>query len=140
MRGLSPGESRRELDELGQRAAEVVAQEIVNQVEHILGRKRAVAAVPRVAPTAQAGVGTSCACASGIPITQVKIGGVSVGLVALEPIFEQFCQEGRQNGPGFDEEILKAVKLYNYIPARAEKFYKAALLEEYEKFCRRKGG
>lgn len=140
MRGLSSGENRRELDESGQQAAEVVAQEIVNQVERIVERKKAVAAAPRVAATAPAGAGTACACASGISITQVKIGGVSVGLVALEPIFEQFYQEGRHDGPGLDEEILKTVKLYNYIPATAEELYKATLLEEYKKFCRRKGG
>ncbi len=140
MRGLSSGQSRHELDEAGQRAAKVVAQEILNQVERIVGRKRAVPAVPRATATAPAGAGTACACASGIPVTQVNIGGVSVGLVALEPIFEQFYQEGPENGPGIDEEILKTVKLYNYIPAKAEELYKASLLEEYGKFCRRKGG
>lgn len=140
MLGLSSGQSRRELDEAGQRAAEAVAQEIVNQVEHIMGEKRAVADVPRVAATAPASAGTTCACASGIPITQVEIDGISVGLVALEPIFEHFYQEGRQDALGLDEEILKTVKLYNYIPPTAEESYKAALLEEYEKFCRGKGG
>lgn len=140
MRGLSPGENRHELDEAGQQAAEVVAQEIVNQVERILGRKRAVAAVAGVAETAPAGAGTACACTSGIPMTQVKIGDVSVGLVALEPIFEQFHQEGRQDGPGLDEDLMKNVKLYNYVPPSAEERYKAALLEEYERFCRHKRG
>jgi len=139
-RGLSPSKSRHELDAAGERAAEVVAEEIVNQVERILGGKRAVAAVPGVAATEPAGAGTACACTSGIPMTQVKIGDVSVGLVALEPIFEQFYQEGRRDGPGLDEEILKTVKLYNYVPANAEELYKATLLEEYEKFCRRKRG
>jgi len=139
MRGLSPGQSRRELDETAQRAAEVVAQEIVNQVERILGKEKIVAAVPGVEETAPAGAGTACACVSGIPMTQVKIGDVSVGLVALEPIFEQFYQEGRQDGPGLDEDLMKSVKLYNYVPPGAEERYKTALLEEYEKFCRRKG-
>ena len=140
MRGLSPGENRHELDEAGLRATVVVAAEIAYQVERIMAKRRAVADVLRVAATAPAGAGAACACASGISITQVEIGGVSVGLVALEPIFEQFYQEGRHDGPGLDEEILKTVKLYNYIPATAEELYKDALLEEYEKFCRRKGG
>ncbi len=139
MRGLSPGQDRHELDEEGRRAAEVVAQEIVNQVERILGKEKAVAAVREIAATAPAGAGTACACASGIPITQVKIYGVSVGLVALEPIFEQFYQEGRRDGPGLDEDLMKTVKLYNYVPPSAEESYRAALLEEYEKFCRRRG-
>lgn len=140
MRGLSPGKGRHQLDEAGQRAAEVVAQEIVSQVERILGTKSAVAAATKVTEVAPAGAGTTCACASGIPITQVKIGGVSVGLVALEPIFEQFYQQDRRDGPGLDGEILKTVKLYNHIPANAEELYKATLLEEYGKFCLHKGG
>jgi uncharacterized metal-binding protein len=137
-RGLSPGDKRRELDEAGQRVAEVVAEEIVSQVERILGKEKAVTAAPVVA--SPAGAGTTCACASDIPITQVKIDGISVGLVALEPIFEQFYQEGHRDGPGLDEDLIKAVKVYNYVPSSAEERYKAALLEEYEKFCRRKGG
>jgi hypothetical protein len=139
-RGLSSGENRHELDEAGLRATVVVAAEIAYQVERIMAKRRAVADVLRVAATAPAGAGAACACASGISITQVEIGGVSVGLVALEPIFEQFYQEGRHDGPGLDEEILKTVRLYNYVPSNAEELYKATLLEEYKKFCRRKGG
>lgn len=140
MRGLSPGKGRHQLDEAGQRAAEIVAQEIVSQVERMLGTKRAVTAATKVTEVASAAAGTTCACASGIPITQVKIGDVFVGLVALEPTFEQFYQEDRRDGLGLDEEILKTVKLYNYIPADAEALYKATLLEEYGKFCLHKRG
>ena len=136
MRGLSAGQNRRQLDEAGQRAAEVVAQEIVNQVEGVVGEKRAVAGLRSVATPASPGEGASCACVSEIPITQVKIEGVSVGLVALEPIFGQLYQEGRREGSGLDEEILKAVKIYNHVAAGAEGSYKATLLKEYQKFCR----
>jgi len=138
-RGLSPGDKRRELDEAGQRAAGVVAEEITRQVEQILGAKK-VAASARAAASVPSTMSSTCACASDIPITQVKIDGISVGLVALEPIFEQLYQEGRRDGPGLDEDLIKAVKVYNYVPPSAEERYKATLLEEYEKFCRRKGG
>jgi hypothetical protein len=137
-RGLSPGKSRRELDEDGQRGAGVVAEEIVNQVGRLLGRKRAVEVMPAVATSAPATAGGTC-CGPGIPVTQVRIGGAPVGLVALEPIFEQFCEQGRRDGAGLDEELLKTVKLYNYVPASGEQLYKTALLEEYRKFCRAKG-
>jgi len=135
VRGLSAGQSRRELDEAGQRAAEAVAQEIVNQVESVVGKKRAVAGLRSMATPAPAGAGLSCACVSEIPKTQVKIGGVSVGLVALEPIFEQLYQEGPRDRSGLDEEILKAVKIYNHVAPGAEGSYKAALLKQYQKFC-----
>lgn len=136
-RGLSPGKSRRELDEDGQRSAEVIAEEIVNQVGRLLGRKRVVEVMPAVATSAPATAGGTC-CGPGIPVTQVNIGGVPVGVVALEPIFEQFYQDGRQDGPGIDEEILKTVKLYNHVSASAEELYKAALSEQYRNFCRGK--
>ncbi|MCJ7619815.1 MAG: putative zinc-binding protein [Anaerolineae bacterium] len=138
-RGLSPGKSRRELDEEGQRSTEVIAEEIADQVGRLLGRKRAIEAVPVVATTAPATAGATC-CGPGIPVTQVRIGGAPVGLVALKPIFEQLYEQGRQDGPGLDEEILKTVKLYNYVPGAAEDLYKAALLEEYQKFCRDREG
>lgn len=136
-RGLCPGKSRRELDEDGQRSAEVIAEEIVNQVGRLLGRKRAVEVMPAVATSAPATAGGTC-CGPGIPVTQVRIGGAPVGVVALEPIFEQFYQDGRQDGPGIDEEILKTVKLYNHVSASAEELYKAALSEQYRNFCRGK--
>ncbi len=136
-RGLSPGKSRRELDEEGQRSAEVIAEEIADQVGRLLGRKRAIEAVPVVATTAPATAGATC-CGPGIPVTQVRIGGAPVGLVALKPIFEQLYEQGRQDGPELEEEILKTVKLYNYVPDAAEELYKATLLEEYRKFCQDK--
>jgi len=137
-RGLSPGRSRRELDEEGQRSAEVIAEEIADQVGRLLGRKRAIEAVPVVATTAPATAGGTC-CGPSVPVTQVRIGGAPVGLVALEPIFEQFCEQGRLDGAGLGEELLKTVKLYNYVPDAAEELHKAAILEEYRKFCRGKG-
>ena len=137
-RGLSPGRSRRELDEEGQRSAEVIAEEIADQVGRLLGRKRAIEAVPVVATTAPATAGGTC-CGPGVPVTQVRIGGAPVGLVALEPIFEQFCEQGRLDGAGLGEELLKTVKLYNYVPDAAEELHKAAILEKYRKFCRGKG-
>ena len=138
-RGLSPGKSRRELDEEGQRSVEVIAEEILNQVGGLLGRERAVEVTPSVATSAPATAGATC-CGPGIPVTQVRIGGAPVGLVALKPIFEQLYEQGRQDGPGLDEEILKTVKLYNYVPDAAEDLYKATLLEEYRKFCRDREG
>jgi uncharacterized metal-binding protein len=137
-RGLSAGGSRRELDEEGQRSAEAIAEEIADQVGGLLGRKRAIEAAPVGATTAPATAGGTC-CGPGVPVTQVRIGGAPVGLVALEPIFEQFCEEGRREGAGLDEELIKTVKLYNYVPDTAEELYKVAILEEYQRFCRAKG-
>lgn len=137
-RGLSPGRSRRELDEQGQQSAEVISEEIVDQVGRLLGGKKDTEPVPAVATAEPPTAGATC-CGPGIPVTQVTIGGASVGLVALETIFEQLCEQGRRDGAELAEELLKTVKLYNYVPDAAEGLYKATLLELYQKFCRGKG-
>jgi hypothetical protein len=134
-RGLSAGNSRRELDRDGRRAAGVVAAEIAQQAGRLLGRKRATEQVPE-SQSAATRAGTTCCGGPSVPIVQVKIGGVLVGLAALKPIFEQLYEQGRRNEPGLGEEILKAVKVYNYVRDSAEELYKTSLLEEYEKFCR----
>jgi hypothetical protein len=123
-RGLSPGSNRRELDEQGQRAVTVVAEEIAQQVAHLLGSSSDTPRAPQ--PSDAAAAGATCC------------GGATVGLVALEPIFEQMYQQGHREGAGVDEEILKAVKVYNFVPSSAEHSYKATLLEEYRRFCRDK--
>lgn len=138
-RGLSAGHSRRELDGDGRRAAGVVAAEIAQQVERLLGGKGATEQEPASTRGDEA-LGATCCAEPSVPITQVNIGGIPVGLAALRPIFEQLHQQGRRDEAGLDDEILKAVKLYNYVPPSAEQSYKAGLLEEYEKFCRSKGG
>lgn len=137
-RGLSSGKSRRQLDEDGERAVAVVAAEIAHEVGRLLGRQTVAKPAAQTAEAAVAGAAT-CGCGPGIPITQLKIGGVPVGLMALEPIFEQLYQQGKRDGEGLGDEILKGVKLYNYVPASAEESYKATLLEEYQRFCENKG-
>lgn len=138
-RGLSAGNSRRELDGDGRRAVTVVAAEIAQEVERLLGREGGTEREPASTPGGET-LGATCCAEPSVPIAQVNIGGVPVGLAALRPIFEQLHQHGRRDEAGLDDEILKAVKLYNYVQPSAEESYKTSLLEEYEKFCRSKGG
>jgi len=137
---LSPGKNRRELDEDGQRALVVVAAEIAHEVDLLRGTQGVAESAPQAAAGAPAAAGATCGCGPGIPVTQLVIGGAPVGLVAVEPIFEQLYQQGRRDGPGVDQEILKAIKVYNYVAADAEEPYRAALLGEYQKFCRDREG
>jgi uncharacterized metal-binding protein len=138
-RGLSAGNSRRELDRDGRRAVAVVAAEIAQEVGRLLRRKSATEQVPASTSGGET-AGATCCAGPSVPITQVNIEGVAVGLAALEPIFEQLYRQGRRDEPGLDEEILKSVKMYNYVPPSAEELYQTSLMDEYEKFCRSKGG
>lgn len=137
-RDLSPGSSRRALDEEGQQAVTVVAEEIAQQVGHLLGSRSDTQRAPQ--PSDATAGGATCCGGPTIPITRVKIGGASVGLVALEPVFEQMYQQGHRDGSGVDEEILKAVKVYNFVPTSVEQSYKETLLKQYQKFCRDREG
>jgi uncharacterized metal-binding protein len=137
-RGLSPGSCRRALGEQGQQAVTVVAEEIAQQVAHLLGSRSDAQRAPQ--PGDVAAAGATCCGGATIPVTRMQIGGVSVGLVALEPIFEQMYQQGHRDGPGIGQELLDAVKVYNPVPPSAEQSYEETLLEEYRRLCRDKEG
>ena len=70
-------------------------------------------------------------------IRQVKVGDIVVGISMLDHILAEVREMELPDEKEIGRELLKRVKIYNYIPASAEKKYRMALLEEYLK-C--KGG
>ncbi len=77
----------------------------------------------------------SCACGTGIPVTQVPIDGKKVALIALLPLMEQFQAAGKLPSPATTQELLTQVALYNPVPAGQEPAYREALATEYAAFC-----
>jgi len=67
-------------------------------------------------------------------LKKIKIGDVEVGLVGLDEIFNEIRGLGIE-GDVLKEEILKKVKLYNWISERQENKIKSALFEAYKSFC-----
>ncbi len=79
-----------------------------------------------------------CACRQSDEIVQILIGDETIGLVALNQIFEQLYMLGRTPDESVNDELLKMVAARNYIPHKAETEYATGLLREYRKFCDRR--
>ncbi|MGB8644975.1 MAG: putative zinc-binding protein [Anaerolineae bacterium] len=129
-RGLQAPHTRRQLDAAGERAMQVLAEEIARRVDEILGPQRESAVEqPVIASTTEAVI-ASCSCGSGIPVMRLKVAGKNVEFVALPLIFEQFRNDGKSPDGLFD-----AVKIYNSIPAGLEAAYREAIQNAYSAFC-----
>jgi hypothetical protein len=128
-RGLPQPQGRRRLDEAGQKAMRLLAEELAERVDKVLGPEA-------VKPTeeAEGPVVEACACGSGIPVLRLAVNGQEVTLIALPTIFEQFRQEGKAPGDGVGRELLQAAKVYNPIPTAEEDIYRAAILREYGRY------
>lgn len=73
-----------------------------------------------------------CAAEAMRRMKQIDVGGITVGLAMLEDI----CLDVRDmNISGRDkiaDELMRQVKIYNYIPESAYGKYRDAVLREYE--------
>ncbi len=84
-------------------------------------------------------VSSPCSCSGpSNEIVQIGIGDDTIGLIALNQIFEQLRALGRPPDASVQDELLKMVAAKNYVPACAEDEYRAALLREYNKYCAQK--
>jgi hypothetical protein len=70
-------------------------------------------------------------------IRQVDVGDIVVGIDMLDHVLSEVKAMNLPKEKVIGDELLKRVKIYNYIPASAEEQYRIALLQEYQKY---KGG
>lgn len=63
--------------------------------------------------------------------------GVEVGIYKLDEIFKEIQALRIKNEDVLKEELLKRVKVNNYIPESREEEYKSALLEVYKNFYKK---
>ncbi len=80
--------------------------------------------------------GNYCSICGGIPpdkITtqRVLIDGRETGIDQLDFIFEEVRKLGLKDDAVLAEEIMKRVKVFNYVPSKKEALYREALLREY---------
>ncbi len=118
--------SRRRLGDGGMALARLVAEEIAARVDDILDRPAATA----LAMAKASGVG-ACACSGAPPSVPVSIGGTAVGIVGLREIFRQLLALGWHDDARLREELLRTVKIYNYVPSGQEAAYAEALWREF---------
>ena len=65
-------------------------------------------------------------------IKQIDVGGIVVGLAMLEDIIDDVREMNLTNRDRIADELIKKIKIYNYVPAVAEEKYRSAILREYE--------
>jgi uncharacterized metal-binding protein len=134
-RGLNAPCSRRQMDEVGERAAHALAAEIARRVDEIMGVQREpVAEHPAAAVAESESVTATCSCASGIPVMRLNIAGKTVEVVALPMIFEEFRSDGK-----LPDGLFDAVKVYNAIPSELEAVYREAILRAYAEYVPSEG-
>ena len=74
-----------------------------------------------------------CAAEALRRIRSVDVGGMVIGIAMLDPILTEVHAMKISGEVTIGDELLKKVKIYNYIPASAEEKYRIALLHEYRK-------
>jgi hypothetical protein len=78
-------------------------------------------------------------CCSGRPpqLVYIKLPrGSSVGLMGMEPLFEQLYQAGRRDDEALEAELVDQARVYNYVARGAEKDYGWALRQAYRCYVR----
>jgi hypothetical protein len=73
-----------------------------------------------------------CAADAMRRIRQVNVEGIIVGIAMLDSIIREVIALNLQNDRDVETELIKRVKIYNYVPKSAEEAYAAALLREYK--------
>lgn len=81
---------------------------------------------------------SACCRGQSEEIVQINVFGETVGLVALNQVFEQLRALGRPPDGSVQDELLKMVAAKNYVPTKAENEYRVALVREYARFCAQK--
>jgi hypothetical protein len=61
---------------------------------------------------------------------KVRVGGTMVGLYALEEIFEE-VRRRNLSGDALGDELIRLVRVYNYVPDDQVKDYEGAVLRAY---------
>lgn len=137
-RGLAKPQGMRRLDDAGRAAVDATAGVVAGLVDELLdkrwSRREGHFIEDEPEPSKPA---AGCACGTGIPVTQVRIDGKQVTLIALPPLMEQFQAAGKMPSPETTQELLTQVALYNPVPAGQEPAYLEALATEYAAFCGR---
>jgi len=142
----------RRLSDAGKQAVDVVAAQVAQQVDELLGvqwdRQQGQAQSSEVTePSEEPALNevkgseakiATCSCGSGIPIQQVQVDGQEITFIALPLIFAQFRDAGKLPGDGTIAELMETVKVYNPIPDGQQVAYAHAVMREYAAFCQEK--
>ena len=74
-----------------------------------------------------------CAAAAARMIKKLALSGGEVGIVNLDNILKEVADLKLVDDNAIRKELLKRVKIYNYVAPGAESDYSKAMLNEYKK-------
>jgi hypothetical protein len=75
-------------------------------------------------------------CDIGTPIDEtpkLKVGGKDIGIACLDDVMDEVQALGLRDDAKITKELVARVKERDFIPAKVEKEYAAALLAEYRR-------
>jgi hypothetical protein len=136
--GMGKPKGLRKLNEAGQQAVEMAANEMAAQVDSLLGKpwnraRGEMDPADNNEPPEETTTAT-CSCGSGIPITILTISDQKITIVGLPLIFETFKGKKMEPSDGTLKEIMEMVKIYNRIDPKDESILWAEIHKEYEAF------
>ena len=73
-----------------------------------------------------------CAASAARMVKKLNIGGTLIGISRLDSIIEEVSKMGLNDQNDIKHELIKRVKVYNYVASSAEKDYDDTVFEEYE--------
>jgi len=140
----------RRLNEAGMQATEAVAEVVASRVGQLLGVRGGPQEIKLIEQVGvdglhhpdketQQAVEATCSCGSGIPVLTLSLSDRRETLIAVPAIFEQFYEQGkRPDTEAVGDQLLQMTRLYNPIPDAEITAYRAALMSEFEIYCRKK--
>jgi hypothetical protein len=81
-----------------------------------------------------------CAADAMRTVKSVEVNGATVGLSMLDLVFTEVRDLALTDNAALRAELLKCVKVYNYVPASAADAYAGAVYREYLQWSTNKGG
>jgi uncharacterized metal-binding protein len=131
----------RRLTAESQTVVDALADAIAHEVDVLMQLRwsRSEGTILDAGPSTSSVTTAACACGSGIPVTSVQLGDLTVQIVALEPIMELAYSQGLRADGELPSQILQTVQVYNPVPADDEAGYAQAVRLAWRAYCDERG-
>jgi len=73
-----------------------------------------------------------CAAEAMRSIRRIEVGDTVIGLAMLDDVLDDVIGLNLPDKPAICDELVKKIKIYNYLPKGAEPIYRDALFLEYK--------
>ena len=134
---VSP-QGKRKLDEAGMQVVDVIAQQVSDQVDRLLGlgwsRREGAFLQPETDAEPEKDASATCSCGSGVPVQKIHFDGQEMTLVALPVIFHNSLEQDKQPSDLIISEMMGMLKIYNRIDLSKEPAIRQVVLREYQAY------